>query len=107
MQTAAKAHIDAPSESDAVADDVRRPPMTPAQWNRLARQDPKYRRREAERQRRYYRRNREAIRYAAKCRAAGVSMTLAEAAAALRAASSFPTTTTTTTTSNTEIGDAS
>jgi hypothetical protein len=58
--------------------------MTPAEWNRRARQNSEYRRREAERQRLYDRRNREAIRYAKKCRAAGVPMTLAEAAAALR-----------------------
>jgi hypothetical protein len=58
--------------------------MTPAEWNRLARQNPEYRRRALEWQRIYYRKNREAIRYAAKCRAAGVQMTLAEAAAALR-----------------------
>jgi hypothetical protein len=58
--------------------------MTPAEWNRLARQDPDYRRRGLEWQRDYYRRNRNAIRYAAKCRAAGVPMTLAQARAALR-----------------------
>jgi tRNA A-37 threonylcarbamoyl transferase component Bud32 len=53
--------------------------VTPAQAMRKLRADPAYRKKELEWQRQYYRRNRDAIRYVAKCREAGIEMTMAEA----------------------------
>jgi tRNA A-37 threonylcarbamoyl transferase component Bud32 len=53
--------------------------VTPAEAMRKLRADPTFRQKELARQRQYYRRNRDAIRYVAKCRQAGIDMTMAKA----------------------------
>jgi tRNA A-37 threonylcarbamoyl transferase component Bud32 len=53
--------------------------VTPAEAMRKMRADPTYRQKGLAWQRQYYRRNRDVIRYVAKCREAGIDMTMAKA----------------------------
>jgi hypothetical protein len=53
--------------------------VTPREAMRKLRANPVYRKKGLMWQRQYYQRNREAVRYAAKCREAGIAMTVEQA----------------------------